>query len=621
MTRLLLFSVNSDIYGESRYVIYLLNELAKYVDKVIICVSQNIDDKLYIKLQEYSEIIIKYDNYIDVNRWCSAWRTYVYGHKILEDIDEILFANDSVYGPIYSLDEVFNFFENRQVDFWGMSVHGKMKFADRCEEIPRFIQTYFWAVRKNMFLSEYFDAFMKIDVLYNDYDTASRKFEFVFTNRFENLGYKWETYIDTAKFENRNSEHFISFILFDLYNMVVDYRYPFIPKAIFDIPVPTIQAYNMGDDLYRTIEYVKKYTNYNIDLIYENIVKRINLSDLICKLKLTYIIQGNSLVCNVKKRYAIFSHLFYEDLFEYSISKILNVPDFFTIFISTSNKEKADKIKEICGRMKKENDTRKINISVFSERGRDLSSLLVCHRKELLNYDIIAFIHDKKSSQMDYVTVGESFNRNIWENMLSSSGYIYEILNLLNEDKYLGFLAAPMVQHGTYFHTAIDSWTICFDKTLQLAKTLNIDINIDRSKNPVALGSAFWCKTKALEKLFLHDFTPEDFPNEPMPVDGTISHAIERILPYAAQAEGYYTGIIMTTETASLRMGINNDLLADIMKEINQFAGINTATSELTIMTLKSAKIKKKPDFRLKNKRKRHLNLKRIRKINNESSR
>ena len=37
-----------------------------------------------------------------------------------------------------------------------------------------------------------------------------------------------------------------------------------------------------------------------------------------------------------------------------------------------------------------------------------------------------------------------------------------------------------------------------------------------------------------------------------MPTDNTISHAIERILPYAAQSEGYYSGIMMTAEYASL---------------------------------------------------------------------
>ena len=39
------------------------------------------------------------------------------------------------------------------------------------------------------------------------------------------------------------------------------------------------------------------------------------------------------------------------------------------------------------------------------------------------------------------------------------------------------------------------------------------------------------------------DWKYEDFDNEPLPVDGTISHAIERILPYVADDAGYKTVI------------------------------------------------------------------------------
>ncbi|MBR3623782.1 MAG: hypothetical protein IKN43_10620, partial [Selenomonadaceae bacterium] len=43
-----------------------------------------------------------------------------------------------------------------------------------------------------------------------------------------------------------------------------------------------------------------------------------------------------------------------------------------------------------------------------------------------------------------------------------------------------------------------------------------------------------------------------DIPSEPMLADGTISHAIERIFPFVAQSQGYYSGLLMTEEYASL---------------------------------------------------------------------
>ena len=51
---------------------------------------------------------------------------------------------------------------------------------------------------------------------------------------------------------------------------------------------------------------------------------------------------------------------------------------------------------------------------------------------------------------------------------------------------------------------------------------------------------------KAMKKVFDKNWTYEDFPQEPLAVDGTISHAIERIYGFAAQAEGYYSAIGMS---------------------------------------------------------------------------
>lgn len=49
-----------------------------------------------------------------------------------------------------------------------------------------------------------------------------------------------------------------------------------------------------------------------------------------------------------------------------------------------------------------------------------------------------------------------------------------------------------------------------------------------------------------------YGFDWDDFPKEPMPLDGTISHALERIYPYVAQSQGYYSGCLMNTDYASL---------------------------------------------------------------------
>jgi lipopolysaccharide biosynthesis protein len=49
----------------------------------------------------------------------------------------------------------------------------------------------------------------------------------------------------------------------------------------------------------------------------------------------------------------------------------------------------------------------------------------------------------------------------------------------------------------------------------------------------------FWARVDALRPIFAGQFGWEDYPEEPLPYDGTLLHAIERLLPFVAQKTGY----------------------------------------------------------------------------------
>lgn len=55
---------------------------------------------------------------------------------------------------------------------------------------------------------------------------------------------------------------------------------------------------------------------------------------------------------------------------------------------------------------------------------------------------------------------------------------------------------------------------------------------------------------RSIKEITDKNWTVEDFDPEPMPPDGTISHALERIFPFAAQAAGFYTGQVINSEFA-----------------------------------------------------------------------
>ena len=53
------------------------------------------------------------------------------------------------------------------------------------------------------------------------------------------------------------------------------------------------------------------------------------------------------------------------------------------------------------------------------------------------------------------------------------------------------------------------------------------------------VGTMFWSRGSAIRRLFEMGLEWKDYPPEPIPTDGTILHALERLLPFLVEDSGY----------------------------------------------------------------------------------
>ena len=164
-------------------------------------------------------------------------------------------------------------------------------------------------------------------------------------------------------------------------------------------------------------------------------------------------------------------------------------------------------------------------------------------------------MHDKKAIQTRPGSVGASFGYVCNENVCKNAAHVLNVLCEFERDPYLGILCPPYPTHGLYFmNMCSGGWGPNFENTKQLLKTLRVDVPISGEESPIApFGSVFWFRPDALEPLFAHGWQHSEFPPEPLPQDGTISHAIERVYPFVAQAAGYYPAVVMSRDFAVLR--------------------------------------------------------------------
>lgn len=268
-----------------------------------------------------------------------------------------------------------------------------------------------------------------------------------------------------------------------------------------------------------------------------------NIQDIIVDKKLEFILPRYRLYKNEKiaAKIAVVANLYYLEKFDYYWDYLKNVYDEIDVYIISSN---PDLLKEA---EKQKSLLNKSNIYFIQKenRGRDISALLVSFGKKIYEYEYICFIHDKRAKSEDLKEDILFWNENLWENMIGYGEHIRNILFLFEQNPNIGLLVPPK-PNGKRIHSDFrNTWGSNYNRTVQLAEELGLDCQIDYEISPVALGSVFWCRTKTMHKLFEREWTYEDFMDEPLPDDGTISHAIERIFPFVAQDAGYDTGVVI----------------------------------------------------------------------------
>ncbi len=589
-----IITINADKLQGNGYLLTYLSELKECSERLIICVSKNAGPDLLSELRSFSDEIYEYDTYIDVCRWSDVLLNRI-DRDYLKTRD-VLLTNDSVIGPFTKLSDILDEMGKKDVDFWGITAHGAMSLRDynvKEDYCERFIQTYFLVLRSRLLNDDDFYLFLEKQKSIKSFEQAALSFEFSFTSLFESKGYKWSVYVDTKDLESDNPDYFLSFILFNLYELVKTRNLPFIPKVVFDIDNNMMQTFSYGGDLGDTLKYIKESGIYDTDLIYDHILNNMNLYDMITRLNINYVLPDGraSDTQDIRQKTAVFAYVYYEDLFDYCLTKLSQLPEGIDVFIATDTEEKKRIIEET---VSKNGGDHRYKVLLHNIKGRDISALLITFRPYITDYEVIGFLHDKKSMQLAYPTIGAAFNNSLWENMLFNTEYADNILSLFKDDKRLGMLVPPMITYGTYFHTSIDLWTVNYENTKKVADMLGVDIITDPEKNPVALGSVFWCRRAALKKIFEHDFSIDDFPDEPLGPDGTFNHALERVFPYVAQAEGYYTGVIMNNEFAALRCNNNSNALNGILRELKKYPFANLTTLNDTVMSLKKNAPRKK---------------------------
>ena len=511
---------------------------------------------------------------------CSPTDGYAYLLKSacsesLSDYNELVLFDNSLFGPFYPLDAVFSDMERRPCDFWGLLQYGERYGLNGALLKKQFNQG-FLVVRASLFSRKEFVDFFSL--------AKSQMTSFL--PYFSERGYFAESYIDCTSYQSVTPQNNFDIAHYMVYELIHDRKYPFLDKACFVLSDDDFD-FSLGEGLPRALQYISERLDYPIGWIWDYVLKSHGISELYRLLHLHYVLPYESGrhsmndFAALHRQTVVVIHLYYMDLLDELFSYIAQIPEDIQLVI-TSEQKNHTQLYEYLHRIGREN----VLVLAAGPNGRDVAALLVTAKPYLLRYKYLCFLHDKKTTgKSGTVMVGNSFRYMMWENMLKSSHYIDCVLDTFEQHPRLGLLAPPEPLQGEYFFLQGSRWGGAKKNVEDVLQKLHIDITLEDTNDPFTVSTSFWCRTEALKKLFLFPFRYEDFPQEPVPLDGSLSHGIEKCLLYVAQDAGFFSGIVENTSYAGLHLADYQRMLSRILaitskkKYFSSFSGMCKAAS------------------------------------------
>ena len=540
------------------FITYYLRDLARNLTELIVVCNGKLSKQGRAAFEEFTDqIIVRENKGLDV--WAYKTALDQYGWQRLSEFDEVVMTNSTLMGPVRPLKEMFDAMAERtNLDFWGLTIHhgaegNPFKGKHLYNYLPVHIQSHFIVYRKKFIQSKELQNYWDTMPMIESYTDSVQRYESVFTKQFADKGYQWDVYVNTD-----DLKEFTDYpLLVCPTRLLRDKKCPLFKRRSF---MHDFEAYlndTAGEPVRELYAYLRDHTDYPLELIWKNMIRTMHPYDFTRNLGLTRLIpervQDEACAAAVRKnrRIALCMHLYFMDMLPQSCAFAANMPPETDVFISTNTPEKKQQIEEAFRTL----PLHAVTVKVVENRGRDVAAFLCDLAPQIREYDYACFMHDKKAIQTKPGSVGASFGYVCNENICKNADYVLNVLTEFEKDPYLGLLCPPFPTHGVYFmNMCSNGWGPNFDNTKALMKKLGIDRPISGEKMPIApFGSVFWFRVKALAPLFDHGWKHEDFPPEPLPQDGTISHAIERIYPFVAQGAGYYPAQAMSADYAVAR--------------------------------------------------------------------
>ncbi|WBA17118.1 rhamnan synthesis F family protein [Salinivibrio kushneri] len=230
-----------------------------------------------------------------------------------------------------------------------------------------------------------------------------------------------------------------------------------------------------------------------------------------------------------RAKIAVCLHVFYADFIPYYARCLRDFPAQVDLFISVSDRAFRASVDEHLAPL---NTVQNIEVVEVPNRGRNFGPMLVEFGRKLLDYDLFCHLHSKKS-------LYSGRPQTQWADYLGEY--------LLHDHIVVAKAITHMLENaqtGVYYPTAfpmmpdwVNHWLKNKPFKSEFFNAWDLQDHAEFLAYPV--GGMFWAKPDALRPLLEKKYQYSDFPEEPLPNDGSSLHALERCIGLLAERRGY----------------------------------------------------------------------------------
>ncbi len=200
---------------------YVINYLAALYacdcDIIFISTCAHLNDTERNKIKAIcKKIIIKKNRGLDFG----AYKLGIENEEHIDKYEKIIFANDSVYGPLFDLNKIILYGDKHNLDMWGATDSYMIKYH---------IQSYFVVFSKSLFSNPLFKKFWNKVYNLGLKNNIIVRYEIGMSQFFLKNGFKLGAYCSCPLLGNRIM-HDPSHHSWD--KLISDYQYPFIKRLL-----------------------------------------------------------------------------------------------------------------------------------------------------------------------------------------------------------------------------------------------------------------------------------------------------------------------------------------------------------------------------------------------------